>query len=83
MNAVAPEDAPPTQRRAWLPSPCWGGPTALDTHMLARINSRKRPKKTLRDPLILPYEINKTKPFLNRRLALEEVCKVAHFELEY
>ena len=28
---------------------------------------------TLRDPLILPYEINKTKPFLNRRLALESL----------
>ena len=27
----------------------------------------------LRDPLILPYEINKTKPFLNRRLALESL----------
>ena len=27
--------------------------------------------RMLRDPLILPYEINKKKPFLNRRLALE------------
>ena len=29
--------------------------------------------RALRDPLILPYEINKTKPFLNRRLALESL----------
>ena len=29
----------------------------------------------LRDPLILPYEINKKKPFLNRRLALEELAR--------
>ena len=28
---------------------------------------------TLRDPLILPYGINKTKPLLNRRLALESL----------
>ena len=31
------------------------------------------PDPVLRDPLILPYEINKTKPFLNRRLALESL----------
>ncbi len=29
----------------------------------------------LRDPLILPYEINKKKPFLNRHLALEEFAR--------
>ena len=29
----------------------------------------------LRDPLILPYEINKRKPFLNRRLTLEEFAR--------
>ena len=29
----------------------------------------------LRDPLILPYEINKNKPFLNRHLALEEFAR--------
>ena len=26
-----------------------------------------------RDPLILPYEINETKPFFNKRLALESL----------
>ena len=29
----------------------------------------------LRDPLIFPYEINKTKPFLNKRLALEKFTR--------
>ena len=29
----------------------------------------------LRDPLIFPYEINKTKPFLNGRLALEKFAR--------
>ena len=28
---------------------------------------------TLRDPLILPYEINKTQTFLKQRLALESL----------
>ena len=30
---------------------------------------------TLRDPLIFPYEINKTKPFFNGRLALEKFAR--------
>ena len=36
-------------------------------------NSRVDDLNDLRDPLILSYEINKTKPFLNRRLALESL----------
>ena len=35
--------------------------------------ARQRRPPGLRDPLILPYEINKTKPFLNKRLALESL----------